>query len=117
MHISNYAGTTISGSSDETRQQYALSFLAAMHQHLHSDASKRRLERLVSGIAEKVLGSCQDRKKNTELNEELLTKDWRALEMLLARFGGILSCDEEDFIQVRSSCICVPREFHRLGFS
>ena len=106
VHILNYARFIIFDSSVEPRRQHTLSFLLALHNDLPSDASKRALEKLVSEIAKEVLGRCQNQVNNTEINEELLVKDWRTLEMLFERFGGILSRDEDDFIHVNASRRC-----------
>lgn len=100
IHISKYARTTISGSGDERRIQYSLSFLAALHQHLRSEASKHELEKLVSGIAEEVLKRCRVHSSNGGDDGESMEKDGRTVEMLLEWFGSILSLDE-GFIQVK----------------
>lgn len=101
IHISKYARTTISGSGDERRIQYALSFLAALYQHLRSEASKHELEKLVSGIAEEVLKRCHVHSKTNGADDgESMEKDGRTVEMLLEWFGSILSLDE-GFIQVK----------------
>ncbi|KAF8531403.1 hypothetical protein JB92DRAFT_2851839 [Gautieria morchelliformis] len=95
VHISSYARTTIFGPGDEVRRQFALSFLAALHQHLRSDASRRRLEVLISGIADEALRKCLDHNKSIETNDEtLMTKEWSTIEILLDRFGSALDHDE-----------------------
>jgi hypothetical protein len=105
IHISKYAMTTISDSGDERRIQYALSFLAAVHQRLRSGVSKYELERLVSGIAGEALKQCQVQNGTGAVDdEEAMRMNGRTVEMVLEWFGSVLDLDE-GFIQVSPSIV------------
>lgn len=106
--ISRFARTTITGLDHGSRGEYALAFLAALHQHLALQcSSKREVEVLVAGIATEIVERClslaarsHEGLEQVEEFNEMLMKDGMVLERLLEHFGDVLE-RENRFMQVR----------------
>jgi len=106
--VSGFARITIASLDHGARGEYALAFLAALHQRLSlKGSSKRKVEALVAGIATEIVERCLGHagRSDTGLEKvkdyhEMLLRDGKVLEQLLEHFGDVLE-QENDFIQVR----------------